>query len=111
MAPFVTAAFFLDIYSSTGCSFIHVNVGIDPINVAWNETELDLGLFHYSNSGGQGHGNFLMDTFHPECQAYDSLFNEYFITGDKTWKVSDFRILNDIPPTMHSPSYLMYTLH
>jgi len=88
VAPFVTAAFFLDIYSSTGCSFIHVNVGIDPINVAWNETELDLGLFHYSNSGGQGHGNFLMDTFHPECQAYDSLFNEYFITGDKTWKMS-----------------------
>lgn len=100
VAPFVTAAFLLDIYSSTGCSFIHVNVGIKPINDAWNETELDIGVFHYNKSGGQGHGSILMDTFHPECQEYDSIFNESFIDGDKTWKVIMFRILDDIVPAI-----------
>ena len=112
LAPFVTAAFLLDIYSTTGCNFVHVNVGIDPMNIAWNQTELDMGFFHYRDTGGQDYGNVLMDTFHPECSSYDSIFNEYFIAGDKTWKVSRFVTINDITSAVHSlQSHLHLCVH
>jgi hypothetical protein len=88
VAPFVTAAFLLDVYASTGCRFIHLDVGIQPVNTAWNQTEADLGLFFFRERTEPSSSNFLMNTFHPECQAYDSVFNEFFIEGDKTWKVS-----------------------
>jgi len=34
-----------------------------------------------------------MDTFHPECSSYNSIFNEYFIAGDKTWKMAQILAL------------------
>ena len=83
----MTAAFILDAYGSTGCNFIHLEVGIDPVNLAWNESSLDLGLFnHQSDEAVQQ--NYLMQTFHPECADYGDVFNEYFVDGDKTWQVS-----------------------
>lgn len=88
VAPFVTAAFVFDVYASTGCRFIHLDVGMEPTNKAWNQTQADLGLFFYRETIEASSSNFVMNTFHPECQAYDSVFNEFFIKGDKTWKMS-----------------------
>ena len=33
---------------------------------------------------------FAMSTLHPECRRYDSIFEEYFIDGDQSWKVSQY---------------------
>lgn len=89
IAPFVTSAFFLDIYVSSGCDFVHVNIGIEPVNVAWNKSTLDLGLFsHRSDEESNSNRNLMMETFHPQCKGYGPTFDEYFVDGDKTWKVS-----------------------
>ena len=89
VAPFVTAAFIMDIYVSSGCEFVHINIGITPVNLAWKEPKLDIGLFHHKSSDESIAGtNILMDTFHPRCESYGPTFDEYFIDGDKTWKVS-----------------------
>ena len=89
VAPLVTAAWILDVYGSSGCKFIHVDIGIEPINLAWNQTSMDIGFFNYRNEEeGFGSNGLFMDTFHPGCQPYESLFKEYFIAGDKTWAMS-----------------------
>ncbi len=93
VAPFVTAAWLLDLYGTMGCNSLHLDVGMEPLNTAWNKTSMDLGLFHFRsdemNEMGQNH-DFLMSALHPECHRYDALFNEYFIDGDKTWKMSQY---------------------
>jgi len=89
VAPFVTAAFVLDIYVSSGCDFVDVNIGMEPVNVAWTESTLNVGLFHYqTNLEAAPSKSLLMETFHPKCESYTTTFEEYFIDGDKTWKVS-----------------------
>jgi hypothetical protein len=90
VAPLVTAAWLLDVYGSLGCSFINLDIGVDPINIGWNRTSvLDFGLFYYSDSEGTNvDAPFYMETFHPECRKFEDIFSEYFIDGDKTWKVS-----------------------
>lgn len=89
IAPFVTSAFFLDIYVSSGCDFVHVNIGIEPVNVAWNKSTLDLGLFsHRSDEESNSNRNLMMETFHPQCKGYGPTFDEYFVDGDKTWKMA-----------------------
>ncbi len=93
VAPFVTAAWLLDLYGTMGCNSLHLEVGMEPLNTAWNKTSMDLGLFHFRSDEMDDmsqNNDFLMNALHPECQRYDSLFNEYFIDGDKTWKMSQY---------------------
>ena len=35
MAPLITCAAFMDLYSSTGCDFIRLDIGFVPINEVW----------------------------------------------------------------------------
>ncbi len=85
VAPFVTASFFLDIYCSVGCAFITLDVGFEPINEAWNQQKLEVGLFNMQSGSLSRSDNMYMNTFHPGCVPFDDLFKEYFVQGDKTW--------------------------
>lgn len=88
IAPIVTATWVLDVYGSLGCNFIHVDIGMDPINIAWNQTTMDLGLFHYRKAElGEG-DSYIMNSIHPGCSQYESVFDEYFVEGDKTWQMA-----------------------
>jgi hypothetical protein len=89
VAPIVTLTCLLDVYGSLGCNFINLDIGVDPINVGWNKTSvLDFGLFYYSDSEKTNVGApFYMEAIHPECRKFEDVFSEYFVDGDKTWKV------------------------
>lgn len=104
VAPYITAAWLLDMYATLGCNLIHVDIGVEPRNAGWNQTSIEIGLFHYTMSNvqveGVGYNSdgidtvddtfFFMDTLHPKCRRYDSIFKEYFIDGDQSWKVSQY---------------------
>lgn len=90
VAPFVTAAWFLDLYGTLGCNFMHLDVGMKPMNTAWNMTTIDLGLFHHKSEEYYESDTFYMNVLHPGCQRYEGVFEEYFIDGDKTWKMSQY---------------------
>jgi len=85
LAPFFTVASILDIYSSIGCEYVRLDVGFQPLNEAWNQTTADLGIFNMINSDGDV-GDGLNNDLH--CNSYDHIFNEHFISGDKTWSVA-----------------------
>jgi len=95
VAPFVTAAFLLDIYSSLGCEFMTVNIGFEPSNLAWGDARADLGLFYFQQGYQEGNitgvipsSPWYVETFHAGCKRYDETFSEYFIDGDRTWGLS-----------------------
>jgi hypothetical protein len=93
VAPFVTAAFILDIYSSTGCRFMHLDVGNDASITVWNLTEVDLGIFYYRDVKDFPTRNLDWNFLHypstsVTCKPYDSSpFMELFPKGDRIWKV------------------------
>jgi len=69
---------------------MHLDVGMKPMNTAWNMTTIDLGLFHHKSEEYYGSDMFYMNALHPGCQRYEGVFEEYFIDGDKTWKMSQY---------------------
>ena len=89
IAPIVTAAFFLDIYSSAGCQFVTLDVGFVPSNSAWmveNSASADLGLFFYQTN--EVESNKYRAMFHDGCREFPMGFDAFFVSGDRTWKVA-----------------------
>ena len=89
IAPLVTWATILDLYSSVDCEFVRVNIGFTPSNSAWNQSSyVDLGLFHYQSESLQA------DILYPEllkvegCRTYPQDFQSQFMEGDRTWDVA-----------------------
>lgn len=86
MAPLVTIACLLSIYSSAGCDFIRVNVGFTPSNDAWNKNIAQFGIFMYQSY--ETDDNLLRGAFIDGCRWYDDDFENEFIKEDQTWKVT-----------------------
>jgi hypothetical protein len=88
VAPLLTAAAVLSLYSSVGCEYIQVQVGFTPSNQAWNESgSLSLG-FWYLQKEDIVHDLFLRQTFHEGCDWYSDIFEVNFIAKDRTWNVA-----------------------
>lgn len=88
VAPIVTAACLLDVYSSFGCEFIHVNVGFIPSNDAWSQSTATLGLFQFSGAPVTDSNSFFQDFMTEGCNPYSNGFEAHFISGDRTWEVA-----------------------
>ena len=93
VAPFVTAAFLLDVYSSLGCEFMTVNIGFEPSNLAWNQSVAELGMFYFKDNNHlalleEEDQPWYVEQFHSGCERHGAIFSEYFINGDRTWGVS-----------------------
>lgn len=87
VAPLVTAACILSLYSAGGCDFVRVNVGFTPTNVAWNQTEqIQVGLFLYQS--GQPDSNRYRAAFLEGCREYSDEFVDSFVEDDRTWMVA-----------------------
>ncbi|EJK74800.1 hypothetical protein THAOC_03502 [Thalassiosira oceanica] len=85
IAPLVTCACLLDLYSSTGCDFIRYDIGFDPINNVWSSSRAQFGLFSFeSNQGGQNR----LPGFNEGCSAYSESFETTFIATDQSWPIS-----------------------
>eukprot|EP00527_Entomoneis_sp_CCMP2396_P009272 CAMPEP_0198138322 /NCGR_PEP_ID=MMETSP1443-20131203/1725_1 /TAXON_ID=186043 /ORGANISM="Entomoneis sp., Strain CCMP2396" /LENGTH=439 /DNA_ID=CAMNT_0043800041 /DNA_START=318 /DNA_END=1634 /DNA_ORIENTATION=+ len=95
VAPVLTAACLLSLYSTTGCKFVDVDLGFEPKpNEAWNVSSTSLG-FYYGNmpgqqldSGGNKFDPALLDKVHDECNWYPDAFENNYIDNDRTWKVA-----------------------
>lgn len=90
VALVVTFAFLSSLYSSSGCQFIEMNVGYPPTNRAWNESDLQVGLFfqHRPDDVPQDNEHWSDAIFHASCHPYTDAFEEDFIKADPTWKAA-----------------------
>jgi len=88
VAPLVTCACLLDIYSTTGCDFIRLDIGFIPTNDIWSTSAsyAQLGLFSYDTN--RDDENKWKRSFNNGCQAYSSDFESVFINEDQTWSIS-----------------------
>jgi hypothetical protein len=113
VAPLVTIACLLSLYSSAGCDYIDLSVGFVPSNAAVlvtlgnHSTEaLHLGFFfHYyhveeevdepqlqnvhqqQETTTRTSRNPYREIFHEGCVRYDAAFEESIIGRDRTWRV------------------------
>lgn len=89
IAPIVSAAFLLDLYTTFGCNFIHVDIGFQPVNQGWNQQKLDVGIFFFNNHDvAFTDGGILMETFHRGCRRYTPNMNQDLIGSDQIWIIS-----------------------
>lgn len=89
MAPIITAACLLSLYSSAGCDFIELSVGFEPSNSVWNQSTANLGFFYYSELNEDlrsGIPNY-REIFHEGCLWYGDAFEGTVISRDRTWRV------------------------
>lgn len=47
VAPLITCAAFMDLYSSSGCDFMRLDIGFVPVNEVWSGPTAYLGLFGF----------------------------------------------------------------
>ena len=107
VAPFITTAGLLDIYSSLNCAFIRVDVGFTPVNEQWSENIIDVGFWSYNK--GEDHFTDILEnqnvtqiqpqasssTFlFPHCSSYEEDFKDYFIEGDRAWSAAKIMALS-----------------
>jgi hypothetical protein len=88
VALFLTVAFLLDLFTTFGCNFIHIDIGFKPENQGWNQDLLDVGMIFYNSHTQLTDGGRLMETFHEGCRRFTPLFNQYLIGYDQVWRVS-----------------------
>jgi hypothetical protein len=101
VAPLITAACLLSLYSSSGCEFLELSVGFTPINAAMNQSEFNFGLFYYqpivsavADEEQEGDDaltkeeNNLKEVLYGGCKAYTSAITDDYIEKDRTWKVA-----------------------
>jgi len=87
LAPIITAAAFFSAYSAVGCEFVQLKVGFTPSNAAWNTSSISLGMFYHKD-------NMMLNQTHQlhfvqnQCTEYSDLFEEDFMSPDRTWKVA-----------------------
>jgi hypothetical protein len=101
VAPLMTAACLLSLYSSSGCEFLELSVGFTPINAAMNQSQFNFGLFYYqpilsavAAEEQEGEDNptkeesELKEFLFEGCKAYTSAITDDYIQKDRTWKVA-----------------------
>lgn len=49
VAPLITCAAFMDLYSTTGCDFIRLDIGFVLVNEVWDGPTAHLGIFSYDS--------------------------------------------------------------
>lgn len=86
VAPVLTAACLLSLYSTAGCEFVDLQVGFTPSNDAYNRSTALLGFFYHNSN--YDHHDDILDTLHSGCSRYTNIFEQDFIGKDRTWKVS-----------------------
>ena len=86
VAPLVTCACLFDIYSSTGCDFIRVDIGFVPVNDVWSAEYAQLGVFQFDDH--EIDRNRWKRTFNDGCQTYSRNFSDIFIHTDQSWYLS-----------------------
>jgi hypothetical protein len=85
--PIVSLGCVLSVYSSTGCQFVDMEVGFQPVNEGWEATApYSFGALFYRNASVP-HDSMYRETLHSGCHAYsDEMYNN-FIAGDVTFKM------------------------
>mmetsp|Transcript_1775 Transcript_1775/g.3421 ORF Transcript_1775/g.3421 Transcript_1775/m.3421 type:complete len:391 (-) Transcript_1775:46-1218(-) len=87
VAPFLTMACLLSLYSSGGCDFIKVHVGFTPQpNMGWNESDASLGFWYYGEEDAVHDFDYV--PIYGGCEWYQDGFDEIFIQKDRTWTVA-----------------------
>lgn len=86
MAPLVTCACILDVFSSTGCDFVRMDIGFVPINDAWQESHASLGLFSFDSN--QTDKSKWKRSFNNGCQLYSDKFTSTFLGADQSWQIA-----------------------
>ena len=86
VAPLVTCACILDLFSSTGCDFIRMDIGFVPVNEAWQDSRMQLGLFSYDSH--QTDKNKWKRSFNNGCQPYSDDFSSNFVNADQSWHIA-----------------------
>mmetsp|Transcript_16911 Transcript_16911/g.25041 ORF Transcript_16911/g.25041 Transcript_16911/m.25041 type:complete len:536 (-) Transcript_16911:19-1626(-) len=92
VAPLVTCACILDVFSSTGCDFVRVDIGFVPINDEWQDSRASLGLFSFDSH--ETDKNKWKRSFNNGCQPYSEEFTSSFMGSDQSWQIA--RILAHI---------------
>ena len=92
VAPLVTCACILDVFSSTGCDFVRMDIGFVPINNEWQESHASLGLFSFDSH--ETDKNKWKRSFNNGCQPYSEDFTSKFLGSDQSWQIA--RILAHI---------------
>lgn len=86
VAPLITCAAFMDLYSSSGCDFIRLDIGFVPVNEVWPGPTAHLGLFGYDTF--EVNSNRWKRSFNNGCQAYSPNFESAYIGADQTWQIT-----------------------
>jgi hypothetical protein len=86
IAPLITCAAFFDLYSSSGCDFIRLDIGFVPVNEVWPGPTAYLGLFGYDSFGVNE--DKWKRSFNIGCVAYSSNFETHFVNEDQTWIIT-----------------------
>ena len=88
VVPIVTMGCMLSVYSSTGCKFVQIDIGFEPINEGWGATvPYQFGQFFYYNASVE-HDLTYQNSLHEGCVSFSDIFYDTFIQNDRTFKMT-----------------------